>query len=204
MAHRYADIAFTGPVKNVQEVMGSRGAYARRDSGPETNNRLGLIEADYIAARDGLYIASVSDAGWPYVQFRGGPPGFLRVLTDQELGFADFRGNRQYITTGNVAGNDRVSLFLMDYKNRRRLKIFGRMRASQLSDNPKLAERLKVPGYPAIIERAFLITVEAFDWNCPQHITPRYTEAEIAHIFAGVRGKGSEDCGTAFSAALEE
>ena len=128
MGHKFADIAFTPAVKAVQEAMGSRGAYVRREAGPDTNDRLGAMEIEFIAARDSFYIASVSETGWPYVQFRGGPPGFLRVRTDRELGFADFRGNRQYVTTGNVTIDDRVSLFLMDYPNRRRLKIFGRMR----------------------------------------------------------------------------
>ena len=167
MGHKFADIAFTPAVKAVQEAMGSRGAYVRREAGPDTNDRLGPMEIEFIAARDSFYIASVSETGWPYVQFRGGPPGFLRVRTDRELGFADFRGNRQYVTTGNVTIDDRVSLFLMDYPNRRRLKIFGRMRTVDVDDDPTLGARLAVPDYRAVIERAFLIKVEAFDWNCP-------------------------------------
>ncbi|KAA2236622.1 pyridoxamine 5'-phosphate oxidase family protein [Salinarimonas soli] len=183
MGHRFADIAFTQAVKTVQQAMGSRGAYARRDAGPSTNDRLGAEEGAFIAARDGFYIASVSETGWPYVQFRGGPPGFLRVLGETEIGFADFRGNRQYVTAGNVSVNDRVSLFLMDYAHRRRLKIFGRIREARLDDDPALRARLVVPGYRAVVERAFLIRVEAFDWNCPQHITPRFTAEEIAEAF---------------------
>jgi len=204
MGHKFADIAFTPAVKAVQEAMGSRGAYARREAGPDTNDRLGPTEAEFIAARDSFYIASVSETGWPYVQFRGGPPGFLRVRTDRELGFADFRGNRQYVTTGNVTIDDRVSLFLMDYPNRRRLKIFGRMRTVDVDDDPTLGSRLAVPDYRAVIERAFLIQVEAFDWNCPQHITPRFTEAEIARAFASSRGGDTQNCGPSFRAALTE
>ncbi|MBM7322089.1 pyridoxamine 5'-phosphate oxidase family protein, partial [Agrobacterium sp. S2] len=128
---------------------------------------------------DGFYLASVSETGWPYVQYRGGPAGFLTVLEPALLGFGDFRGNRQYITTGNVTANDRVSLFLMDYAHRQRLKIFGRIRIIDAADDPSLAERLTMPDYSARVERLVLIGVEAFDWNCPQHITPRFTLAEL-------------------------
>jgi predicted pyridoxine 5'-phosphate oxidase superfamily flavin-nucleotide-binding protein len=204
MGHKFAELAFTEAVKAVQNAMGSRSAYARREAGPDTNDRLGPIESEFIAERDGFYIASVSETGWPYVQFRGGPPGFLRVRTDKELGFADFRGNRQYVTTGNVTVDDRVSLFLMDYRNRRRLKIFGRIRVVDVEDDPTLGARLAVPGYRAVVERTFLIKVEAFDWNCPQHITPRFTQDEIARAFAAIRGGDTENCGPAFRAALTE
>jgi predicted pyridoxine 5'-phosphate oxidase superfamily flavin-nucleotide-binding protein len=204
MGHKFAELAFTEAVKAVQNAMGSRSAYARREAGPDTNDRLGPIESEFIAERDGFYIASVSETGWPYVQFRGGPPGFLRVRTDKELGFADFRGNRQYVTTGNVTVDDRVSLFLMDYRNRRRLKIFGRIRVVDVEDDPTLGARLAVPGYRAVVERTFLIKVEAFDWNCPQHITPRFTQDEIARAFAAIRGGDTENCGPACRAALTE
>src|SRR3712207_7015447 len=120
MGHKYSEFAFSDSVKAVQRKMGSRAAYARRENGPDFNDRLGPTERAFIAARDSFYIASVSETGWPYVQFRGGPPGFLRVLDDRTLGYADFRGNKQYITTGNVIGNDRVSLFLMDYRSEER------------------------------------------------------------------------------------
>lgn len=188
MRHKYLEIASTPSVKAARARYGSAKQYARLDGsfdpdGPTANDRLTEQESTFIAERDSFYIASVSETGWPYVQFRGGPPGFLRVLDERTLGYADFRGNRQYITTGNVARNDRVSLFLMDYANRRRLKIFGRLAAIDADDDPALAATLAVPDYPARIERAVLITVEAFDWNCPQHITPRFTEAEIAHGF---------------------
>ena len=180
MGRRYSDIAFTPAVRALQEAQGSRDLYARYDALEESGARLGSGERAFIAARDGFYIATVSQSGWPYVQFRGGPPGFLMVVSDADLGFADFRGNRQYLTTGNVAVDDRVSLFLMDYPARRRLKLFGRMRAVERSADPEQVSRLAPLGYRAVIERAFLIRVEAFDWNCPQHITPRFTSAEIA------------------------
>ncbi len=180
MGLRYSDIAFTPPVKALQEAHGSRDHYARRDAPHDTAAPLGPDERAFIAERDGFYLASLSESGWPYVQFRGGPPGFLRVLAEDQLGFADFRGNRQYVTTGNVATDDRVSLFLMDHPGRRRLKMFGRMRAIDRRADPGLVTALASPGYRAVIERAFLIRVEAFDWNCPQHITPRFTIAELA------------------------
>jgi len=180
MGRRYSDVAFTPAVRALQEAQGSRHLYARYDALDEPEARLGPGERDFIAARDGFYIATVSQTGWPYVQFRGGPPGFLRVLGEADLGFADFRGNRQYVTAGNVSVDDRVSLFLMDYPTRRRLKLFGRMRGVERSADPEQVSRLAPPGYRAVIERAFLIRVEAFDWNCPQHITPRFTSAEIA------------------------
>jgi uncharacterized protein len=194
MTHKFAEVAFTDTVKSVQQTMGSRSAYARRESGFDSNGRLGPNEAEFIVERDSFYIASVSETCWPYVQFRGGPVGFLRVLDEQALGFTDFRGNRQYITTGNVTVNDRVSLFLMDYPNRRCLKIFGRMRAIGTRDDPKLTAGLTMAGYAAVVERAMLIKVEAFGWNCPQHITPRFSEKQIATAFASFRGDGTEDC----------
>jgi uncharacterized protein len=187
MGHRYSEIAFTDSVKTVQQRMGSRAAYARREGGPDVHDRLSDIESAFIAARDGFYIASVSQTGWPYVQFRGGPPGFLRVLDERLLGYADFRGNKQYITTGNVMGNDRVSLFLMDYAHRERLKILGHMAVKDAKDDPELLARLVMPDYEARVERAVLITVAAFDWNCPQHITPRFTQAELVEALAPIR-----------------
>src|SRR4051812_47506236 len=204
MGHKFAELAFTEAVKAVQDAMGSRSAYARREAGPDTNDRLGPIEVEFILERDGFYIASVSETGWPYVQFRGGPPGFLRVRSEKELGFADFRGNRQYVTTGNVTKDDRVSLFLMDYANQRRLKILGHMRLADVQNDPALRAQLAVAGYRAVIERAFLIKVEAFDWNCPQHITPRFTEDEIARAFAAFHRGDTENCGPSFRAATAE
>ena len=192
MLHKWLEIASTPSVKAAREHYGSAVQYARLDgtldrAGPVRNDRLGQAESEFISGRDGFYLASVSETGWPYVQYRGGPGGFLRVLDDHTLGFADFRGNRQYVTTGNVAENDRVSLFLMDYAHQRRLKIFGHLRMIDVSADPELLATLAVPDYAARSERAALIRVEAFDWNCPQHITPRFTEAEISQAFAPIR-----------------
>ncbi|AUC12092.1 pyridoxamine 5'-phosphate oxidase family protein [Agrobacterium pusense] len=181
---RYLDIATTPSVAAAQDKYGSAEQWARiaaRGDVDETTRgqRLGPAEAGFIGERDGFYLASVSETGWPYVQYRGGPAGFLTVLEPALLGFGDFRGNRQYITTGNVTANDRVSLFLMDYAHRQRLKIFGRIQIIDAADDPSLAERLTMPDYSARVERLVLIGVEAFDWNCPQHITPRFTLAEL-------------------------
>jgi predicted pyridoxine 5'-phosphate oxidase superfamily flavin-nucleotide-binding protein len=144
-------------------------------------------EIEFIAARDSFYLASVSQTGWPYIQHRGGPPGFLRVLDATTLGFADYRGNRQYISLGNIAAEDRVALFLMDYPHRRRLKVLAHVTAHDLKAEPELAARLVTPGYRGQPERAFTLRLEAFDWNCAQHITPRFTAAEIDDATAPLR-----------------
>ncbi len=178
MAKNFAEIAFTESVKARQEQYGSRQQYAQMDRLPR-GTILTLAETEFISARDGFYLATVGANGYPYVQFRGGPPGFLRVLGAQTLGYADFRGNRQYITVGNLDQNDRAALILMDYANQSRLKIYARIEVIKAKDRPDLMERLCAPGYDAKIERAMLLHVEAFDWNCPQHITPRFTMEEI-------------------------
>ena len=180
MPHRYHELTFTRTVKAAQTRLGSRGAYARQEDQPALlHARLGPEEVEFIAARDHFFIASVSETGWPYVQHRGGPPGFLRVLEPTTLALPDYRGNRQYITLGNLAHDDRVSLFLIDYPARRRLKLLGPAREVQVGDGTALARQLApVSGAPRA-ERALLIQVEAFDWNCPKYITPRFTEEEV-------------------------
>jgi predicted pyridoxine 5'-phosphate oxidase superfamily flavin-nucleotide-binding protein len=192
MLHKWLQLASTPSVKAARERYGGAAHYARLDGtsdpdGPVRNDRLGEVEKAFIAGRDGFYLATVSETGWPYVQYRGGAAGFLRVLDDHTLGFADFRGNRQYVTTGNVAANDRVSLFLMDYAHQRRLKIFGRLRMVDEAADPKLVEAVAVKGYAGRIERAAMVAVEAFDWNCPQHITPRFTQEELEQVLAPAR-----------------
>ncbi|MFV2033168.1 MAG: pyridoxamine 5'-phosphate oxidase family protein [Gammaproteobacteria bacterium] len=183
MGHRFAEIAFTESVHQVQQELGSRAGYARMEGGEDYNHLLGTREADFIAARDSFYMASVSETGWPYVQHRGGPPGFMRILDEQTIGFADFSGNRQYVSVGNFRKDDRVSLFFMDYPNRTRFKLLGRVRLIG-SDEPELLAGLEVNDYRARVERGFVIHVEAFDWNCPQHITPRYTKSDIETLMA--------------------
>jgi uncharacterized protein len=192
MTHRFADIAFTPTVKQVQERQGSRTAYSRNEEVAEPfNHLLTEAEARFIAARDSLYMASVGETGWPYLQHRGGPSGFVRVLDAQTIGFADFRGNRQYISVGNLLTDDRVSLFFMDYPNRTRLKLLGRARAVDPDDRETL-EKLTVPGYRATVERGILITVEGFDWNCPQHITARFTLDEVRNVTAPLLARIAE------------
>jgi predicted pyridoxine 5'-phosphate oxidase superfamily flavin-nucleotide-binding protein len=181
MPNPFGRIAFTPTVRAFQERNGVRTRAPRpADPGDERGVSLTEAESEFIAARDGFYQATVSESGWPYVQFRGGPSGFLRVLDERTIAYADFRGNMQYISAGNLAGDGRVSLILMDYANRRRLKILGRARLVDAADDPALVAKLEDPAYRARVERAVVIAVAAFDWNCPQHITPRYTEAEFA------------------------
>lgn len=177
MGHRFAELAFTPNVRAMQELQGSRSHYARMEGGEPFNDELTEREAQFLSERDSLYMASVSETGWPYVQHRGGPPGFLKVIDPHTIGFADFRGNRQYVSVGNLASNDRVALILVDYPNRRRLKLLGHAQVVT-PEQTELLVALHTPGYPARVERGLLIRVAAFDWNCPQHITPRFTQAE--------------------------
>jgi uncharacterized protein len=186
MAYGFLDIAETPSVKAAQAANGSAALW-ENFKGDRDFSRFTAAEREFIAARDSFYMASVSETGWPYVQHRGGPTSFLRVIDDRTLAFADFRGNRQYISLGNVAANDRVALFLMDYPNRRRLKIYARIETKDLTADLSLTEKLMTPGYKAKPERAFVLHLEAFDWNCPQHITPRFTEAEIDSALMPVR-----------------
>jgi hypothetical protein len=181
MSHAFAAIAFTPSVKAAQQRDGSRASYARNlESGGELfNYRLGDAEADFIAAQRSFYMATVSETGWPYVQHRGGPRGFLKVLGDKTLAFADFAGNRQLVSVGNAAGNDRVALTLVDYANRVRLKLLGRLAITDLLPNDELAGRLLEPGYRARAQRVVSIAVEGFDWNCPQHLPVRIDAEDV-------------------------
>lgn len=179
MTRRYLQLTATPAVKAAQEANGSRRGDARMDDEETTPDALSPAEAAFIESRDSFYVATVSATGWPYVQHRGGPPGFVKVLDERTLGVPDYRGNRQYISLGNVAGDDRVALIFMNYPVRQRLKLLGRMKPVDLSNQPVLAARLAMPDYTVVTERALLIDVEAFDWNCPQHITPRFTRAQV-------------------------
>lgn len=192
MSKHYGAIAFTDAVRDVQRDHGSNGFYDRkRVEGTATPGIDPLTddEKEYLADRDGFYLATVSETGWPYVQFRGGPAGFLRVVDDHTIGWADFRGNLQYISTGNLSSNGRVALIAMDYLHRRRLKIFGHARIVTAAEDPALVSTFTDPGYDAEVQRVVLVTVEAFDWNCPQHITPRFTAAELEPHLATLRGQ---------------
>ena len=178
MKRHVSDIAFTPTVKAVQERLGSREAYARVEQRGGWQDTITPDLVEFIAERDSLYLATASKDGQPYIQQRGGPKGFLKVLDERTLAFADYTGNRQYISIGNLAENDRAFIFLMDYPNRRRIKIWGR--AEVVEDDSKLLEQLVDPDYKARPERIFRFHVEAWDVNCPQHITPRFTAEDIA------------------------
>ena len=185
-----SDIAFTPAVKALQERNGSRAGYARMAEKKDWHDTVTPDLAAFLAERDSFYLATASAEGRPYIQHRGGPKGFLKVLDDKRLAFADFGGNRQYISAGNLLENDQAAIFLMDYPNRRRIKLWGRARV--VEDDPELLARLVEPGYKAKPERAFLFEVEAWDVNCPQHITPRYSEAEIAPALAKLQARIAE------------
>ncbi len=179
MAHQFSKIMFTDAIKNLQERYGSRRQYERMAQSGLNNDRLGPNEVAFIGQRDSFYIASEGENGWPYMQHRGGPKGFLKVVDGQTLAFADFSGNKQYISAGNLTRNDKVALFLMDYPHQTRLKILGHAEIIDPKANPVLANAVGLPGYAARVERIFRIRVAAFDWNCPQHITPRFTHEEL-------------------------
>ncbi len=173
-----SDVAFSPAVKTWQEKMGSRAGYARMEQKGGWKDVVTPELAAFLAERDSFYLATASAEGRPYIQHRGGPKGFLRVLDERTLAFADFAGNKQYISAGNLSENDRAQIFLMDYANRQRIKIWGRARA--VEDDPALVERLADPAYKGRPERAIVFEIAAWDVNCPQHITRRYTEAEVA------------------------
>jgi predicted pyridoxine 5'-phosphate oxidase superfamily flavin-nucleotide-binding protein len=187
MGRSFAGLAFTPGVKEQQIKHGSRHLYERAEQGAG-GDRLGEDEREFIAGRDGFYMATVGETGWPYIQYRGGPKGFLQVLDDRTLGFADLRGNKQYISTGNLLHDNRVALFLMDYPNQSRLKILGRAEIHEGDAQAgELMEKLRAAEEKTPAERAVVIHVEGFDWNCPQHITPRYTQEELAELLGPTR-----------------
>ena len=191
MGHKFAEIAFTPGVKSEQERNDSRRGYARLEGGDDHHDKLGADEAAFLAGRDSFYMATVSEAGWPYIQHRGGPAGFVHVLDSKTIAFADFTGNRQYVSAGNLQSNDRVSLFFMDYPNRTRLKVLGRARLTG-ADEDGLVERLRPPGGRVRVERGMVITVAGFDWNCPQHITPRFSQDQVLAVVKPLRDRIDE------------
>ena len=178
MPHQFSSLAFTDDVAAVQREMGSRNANEKLNQRGPANDTFSEFEKDFIGRRDGFYISTVGETGWPYIQFRGGPTGFLHVVDDRTLAYADITGNRQYITTGNLRSNDRAALFLMDYPHQGRLKILGHVEVIPWKDAPDWKTQLLIPpkGRP---ERAVLIHVAAFDWNCPQNIPQRWTIEEL-------------------------
>jgi hypothetical protein len=190
MGRRFQELAFTPLVKQHQQEHGSRRQYDRMEQTSAPGDTLGPAEQEFIQRRDSFYMASVSETGWPYVQHRGGPKGFVRVINSSLLGFADLRGNKQYISLGNLQHDSRVALFFMDYPHQTRLKILGRVEVHEHDTQaPALIESFRPANKADVIERVILIYVEAFDWNCPQHITPRYTIEELEEVLSPVREK---------------
>ena len=187
MRHRFFDLAFTPAVQAEQMRRGSRAAYAAiaaAAGGDASADALSQPEVAFIETLDSFYLASVSETGWSYLQHRGGPVGFVHALDEKTLGWSDFAGNHQYVSVGNTETDDRVALFFMDYAHRQRMKVLGHMRTYDANSRPDLAPRLGVGDYKARVERFILITVESLDWNCPQHITPRFTLAELERLVA--------------------
>lgn len=184
MAYNFGSLVFTPVVKALQEKYGSRRQYERmeKSGGPARGDRLGPQESDYIAEQDSFYISTLGETGWPYVQHRGGPKGFLKVIDEHTVAFADFSGNRQYVSTGNLMTDNRAALILVDYPRQARLKILGRVEVLEGDKAKEWLPRLTTPGYKASVERVYLIRVEALDWNCPQHIVRRYTEEQVRHV----------------------
>ena len=189
MAMKYLDLMFTDSVRRAQKQY-----YGRAVNIPEASQRdpLGQDEAEFIMARDSFYLGSINETGWPYIQHRGGPLGFLRVVNETTLAFADYKGNRQLLTTGNVSANDRVALFLMDYPNRTRLKILGHARVEDARAHPELVAQLADPTMQSSVERLVFIDVVSFDWNCPKYITPRYSLEEVEELAGPLRTRIAE------------
>ena len=182
MAHAFARTMFGNAAKQFQQRYGSRATYERMATLGSSSDELSSAEMEFIAQRDSFYMASVTEDGWPYIQHRGGPAGFLKVLDPSTLAFADFAGNKQYISAGNFVTNDRVALFLMDYPNQARLKLIGHASLIELGADPALEAAVSLRGYPARVERIFKIALTAFDWNCSQHITPRFTQEQVQAV----------------------
>ena len=188
MTAKFQELAFTKSVSEAQERYYGKSQHVQ--GAPQ--DALTEDEMEFIRARDSFYMATVSETGWPYIQHRGGKAGFLRVLSPTSLAFADYKGNRQLLSTGNVAGTDRVALFLMDYPLRTRLKILGHARVEDAREHPELVTQLAEPEVQRTVERLFFIDVVSFDWNCPQHITPRYTATEIEKVIAPLHQRIAE------------
>lgn len=192
MSRSFAQIAFTPLVKDQQVKHGSRSQYERVEAVGSAGSTLTTHERHFIAEHDSFYLATVSETGWPYIQHRGGEAGFLHVLDDRTIAFADYRGNRQYITLGNLNHDNRIALFLMDYPSRTRLKILGRASVYEGEEAKSYFEQLAASDVRRLAERVIIIRVEAFDWNCQQHITPRYTEDQVVEVMAPVRKRLAE------------
>jgi len=188
----FGSLVFTQAVKALQERYGSRRQYAHLEGSGSSTARRGPDESGFISERDTFYIATLGSTGWPYVQHRGGPKGFLKVIDERTVAFADFRGNKQYISTGNLLTDNRVALILVDYPRQLRLKILGRVEIFEGERANEWIEKVRDPAYKAVTERVYVIRIEAFDWNCQQHIVPRYTEEEIKDAVAPAESRMHE------------
>jgi predicted pyridoxine 5'-phosphate oxidase superfamily flavin-nucleotide-binding protein len=186
MAYTFGSLVFTPVIKALQERYGSRRQYARREDSGFSQDGIGPSEIEFLAECDSFYMASVGSTGWPYVQHRGGPNGFLKVIDEHTVAFADFRGNRQYVSTGNLMTDDRVALILVDYPRQARLKILGHVKIVEGTEANEWIQKVRDSDYEAVVERVFVIRVQAFDWNCQQHITPRFTEEQIRGVLAPI------------------
>ena len=189
MAAKYLALTMTDAVCRAQTAYYGR---AGKIAGAPDRDPVGPAEAEFIAARDSFYLGSISESGWPYIQHRGGPKGFLRVVNETTLAFADYKGNRQLLTAGNLSVNDRVSLFLMDYRNRARLKILGHARVEDARAHPELVARLADPEMRPAVERLVFIDVVSFDWNCPKYIAPRYSFEEVEELAGSLKARIAE------------
>jgi predicted pyridoxine 5'-phosphate oxidase superfamily flavin-nucleotide-binding protein len=186
MTKTFGSLVFTPAVKALQERYGSRRQYASMEHRSTVPAHLGPDEIEYLSERDTFYISTVGETGWPYVQHRGGPKGFLKVIDSRTLAFADFRGNKQYVSTGNLTKDDRVAIISVDYPRQLRLKILGHAQIFEGELAKEWIEKVRDPRYKATVERVYVIKVEAFDWNCQQHIVPRFTEDEIRDVLEPV------------------
>jgi len=193
MNKNFTKLAFTDSVKKVQERYGTRKSYARMEEGGD-QHELTQREIQYIQSRDSFYMATVGENGWPYVQFRGGPKGFLKIMDNTTIGYADFRGNRQYISVGNINSSQKAALILMDYPSQSRLKIWAESEVIYAEDDSELLKDLEVSEYNAHVERLIIFKIQAYDWNCPQHITPRYTAEEISEEIANLNPDFIKSC----------
>lgn len=186
MAKNFGSLAFTDEVKSLQKKFGSRKSYERMERRIVIDG-LTDVEVDFISKRDSFYMASIGENGFPYIQHRGGPKGFVKVIDSNTIGFIDFSGNKQFITVGNLATHNNVSLIMMDYPAQARLKMYAKAEIIELKDRPDLLKILTLKDYPAKPERMMLLHIEAYDWNCPQHISPRFTGEEIEEALAPQR-----------------
>lgn len=193
MNKNFTKFAFTESVKKVQEKYGTRKSYARMEESGD-QDVLTNREILFIQSRDSFYMATVGENSWPYVQFRGGPKGFLKVIDNTTIGYADFRGNRQYISVGNINSSRKSALILMDYPSQQRLKIWAESEVIYVEDDSELLKDLEVSEYNAHVERLIIFKIQAYDWNCPQHITPRYTAEEISEEIANLNPDFIKSC----------